>query len=51
MKQSQMMEMKAKQDELLNKLDEARKQITQAKAKETEIANQLQEQAQKVQAL
>ena len=45
------MEMKAETDHLLEKLEEARKQINQAKAKETEMTNQLQDQAQKVQAL
>lgn len=50
MKQSQIMEMKAEQDELLAKLEEARIQINQAKAKETELTNQLQDQTQKVQA-
>ena len=44
-----MMEMKAEMDQLLEKLEEACKQMNQAK--ETEMTNQLQDQAQKVQAL
>ena len=46
-----MMDMKAEMDQLLEKLEEARKQMNQAKAKETEMTNQLQDQTQKVQLL
>ena len=48
MRQTEMMEMKTEMDQLLEKLEEARRQLNQVKAKETEMTNQLQDQAQKV---
>ena len=51
MRQVEMMEMKTEMDQLLVKLEEARRQLNQAKTKEAEMTNQLQDQAQKVWAL
>ena len=51
MRQTEMMEIKTEMDQLLEKLEEARKQLNQAKVKEAEMANQLQDQAQKVRVL
>ena len=51
MRQVEMMEMKTEMDQILEKLEEACRQLNQAKAKEAEMTNQLQDQAQKVWAL